>query len=320
MELNLILHVIEALQSFKSVNGLKIFFKKTLKTIQKKSGIFYIHTKVPTILQIEPTNYCNCKCLCCSIHRSKRKRGYMDLYLFKKIIDDASQIGVKRIHLYLHGEPLLHPQIVKMIDYIKSKNLSVDLTTNGMLFTKDKIESILHSGVNNKDIITFSILGYSKEVHERIMKGINHDEVVRNIFYLLKLKEKIKKNRPTIQIAFYTMPENEHEKEQFMKYWRGKVDYLKAYPISKSFSGYKKEVYAEKHRKYSCETLWERMTIFWNGDVTICCSDVDGDHILGNLKDQSITKIWNDQKLLSIKKLHKKKQFQKIPFCYNCDL
>ncbi|GAI91258.1 unnamed protein product, partial [marine sediment metagenome] len=90
----------------------------------------------------------------------------MDFDFFKRIIDDASQIGVKTIHLYLHGESLLHPQLVEMISYIKSKNLEFNLTTNGMLLNKEKIELILHSGVSSADHIVFSILGYSKEVHE----------------------------------------------------------------------------------------------------------------------------------------------------------
>ena len=83
----------------------------------------------------------------------------MDFELFQRIIDEAARVGVKRVHLYLHGEPLLHPQIVDMISYIKSRNLVVHLTTNGMLLDKEKAEAILRSGVNGADHFRISVLG-----------------------------------------------------------------------------------------------------------------------------------------------------------------
>ena len=83
----------------------------------------------------------------------------MKFDLFKKIIDDASQISVMGIDLYLLGEPLLHPQFVEMISYIKSKDLRVNVLTNGMLLNVEKVESILRSGLNIADNITFSMYG-----------------------------------------------------------------------------------------------------------------------------------------------------------------
>lgn len=67
------------------------------------------------------------------------------------------------MRLFLHGEPLLPPQIVNMMSYAKSKDLSLHLTTNGMLLDQDKTEVILRSGINWADHITFSILGDSRE-------------------------------------------------------------------------------------------------------------------------------------------------------------
>ncbi|MBY8999028.1 MAG: SPASM domain-containing protein [Candidatus Thorarchaeota archaeon] len=62
------------------------------------------------------------------------------------------------------------------------------------------------------------------------------------------------------------------------------------------------------------------MTIGWNGDVILCCNDVDGEFILGNLSDQSISEIWNSKRLLAIKRIHKQKQFERIPICHTCDM
>ena len=276
--------------------------------------------KSPLSLQIEPTNYCNVDCVCCPASRSSRPRGRMDIDLFHSIIDDASQIGVKRVRLFLHGEPLLHPQIVEMIHYAKSNNLSVHLRTNGMLFNKEKIEAVLGSGVNRGDHITFSILGYSRKVHERIMRRGNHDRIVKNIFDFLELRSEHQVNGPVIETIFYTMPENQHEEEQYLNYWRGIVDHARlGGRISESFSEYKRGGNIAP-REQTCTNIWERMTVFWNGDVTICCEDVDGDWVIGNLKRHSIVETWNCEQLLAIRRIHREKRFQEFPFCRNCDM
>ncbi|MFW6149154.1 MAG: SPASM domain-containing protein [Atribacterota bacterium] len=306
------------LDSLRSIKNLRIFYVN-LFTIFTRAGVTF-YTRLPPTLQIEPTNFCNLNCHYCPTQKqSSRKKGYMKFDLFQKIVNEASEIGVAKVDLYLHGESLLHPQFVEMLRYIKSKNLSVNIDTNGMLFTSKKIKDILHSGLDRTDSFTFSLYGYSKQVNERLMDGVNHEKVIKNIHDFLKLRKKYEMCGPVIRTIFYTVPENKDEKEKFVEYWREIVDIVIVSRISKSFSEYKGEKITTPLRKKNCWILWNRMTIFWNGDVTFCGCDVDGDYVLGNLKEQSIKEIWNSKKLLAIKKIHKKKQFQKIPLCARCD-
>jgi len=95
--------------------------------------------KGPRIIFIEPTNYCNYKCTICPITSMKRKKGFMNLDLFKKIVDEASNIGIKRINLQMYGEPLLHPKLLEMIRYAKSKkSFEVWFDTNVYLLDEKK--------------------------------------------------------------------------------------------------------------------------------------------------------------------------------------
>jgi hypothetical protein len=250
----------------------------------------------------------------------ERARGYMDIGLFRKIIDDASEIGVKRVHLYLHGEPLLNPQIVGMIGYIKSRGLAFTIATNGMLLDREKIEGILSSGVNNSDHFMFSILGHSKVVHEGIMRGVSQEKVKKNLLLFLKLRKLYKLNGPVIETVFYQMPENEHEKKQFYNYWHGIVDHVRICDkISEQFSRFKTKDNFLPPRSKTCRNLWERMTIFWNGDATLCTADLEGIYIVGSLEKKSIKELWNCEGLLSIRKLHKENKFHDLSLCFNCD-
>jgi radical SAM protein with 4Fe4S-binding SPASM domain len=249
----------------------------------------------------------------------KRAMGFMDFGLFKKIVDDAASTGVKRIWLYAQGESLLHPQIVNMIEYIKKKQLGIDLTTNGMLLDENKANAMLNAGMDSADYITFSIMGQSQEVHETIMKGVNHRTVEQNLFNLIKLRNNRRKSGPIIQTDFYIIPENQHETAAYEKYWGNIVDHaLPPRPISRLFSrhGDMSQI-APRHE--ICTQAWERMTVFWNGDVTICNQDIQGEFVFGNLQSQSIRELWNHKTFRQFKTQHKDNKFVDLPLCNKCD-
>lgn len=314
-------YALEELRFVKSLQDLVFFFNKVGYLLPRITGNLERYSKIPPSLQIEPTNFCNIQCICCSTARSTRPRGYMDFGLFQKIIDEASDGGVKRVHLYLHGEPLLHPKILDMVTYIKTKGMAINLTTNGIYLNNEKSIQLLHSGVNSADYFMFSVLGFSKEIHEYIMRGIKHDIIINNILNFLELRKGLKINGPIVETMFYIMPKNEHEIKHYEDFWHGKVDHARVVGrISQSFSEYKKEEKAVLSRTKTCPMLWERMTIFWNGDVSLCSQDVDGDWVLGNLRKQSIFEIWNSEKMLSIKRIHMEKRFRDFQFCLSCDM
>ncbi|MEX2720399.1 MAG: radical SAM/SPASM domain-containing protein [Candidatus Wukongarchaeota archaeon] len=60
-----------------------------------------------------------------------------------------------------------------------------------------------------------------------------------------------------------------------------------------------------------CKSLFRTCVILWNGDVTLCCHDLKGKRVIGNIKNNSLKDIWNCDKY---KKLRKK------GFCDNCEV
>ena len=314
-------HGLKELKFIRTLDDVRIFVHQKLPFfLSRVSGNPARDRQVPLSLQIEPTNICNVKCICCSTAESKRAKGFMDFALFRKIVDDASKAGVRRIHLYLHGEPMLHPQIVGMIRHIKSKSIGFTMTTNGMALQREKVEAILDSGVNSADYIVFSILGYSREVHEKIMRGVDHSKVEANVDAFRELRKKSKANGPILETVFFRMPENEHEEEKFIKKWEKKVDRVhQVLGISQQFAGRADHHHLNFLRDRTCKNLWERMTIYWNGDVTICTSDLDGKHVYGNAREQSVKELWNSEKLLQTKRLHKEGRFAESALCSKCD-
>ena len=320
MKTDLFRFIFEELRFIQSAKDVRNLYDKFPYLVPRITGNYYRKRKVPLSLQIEPTNHCDVSCICCSRDRMSRKKGYMEFKLFQKIIDDAAQNNMKRIHLYLHGEPLLHPEVIEMIRYIKTRRMGFQMATNGMRLDKANANTLLRTGVDSSDHILFSILGHSREVHELIMKGVRHDWVMKNISDFLELRKSLGINGPVIETVMYVMSENEKEEAKFLKYWRNVVDHVRRVgPISQQFAKYKRGDDLLSPRTKTCKNLLERMTIYWNGDVTLCAADLDGAHVLGNLMEKSIKEIWNGKDLINIKKLHKEKNFQSLQLCSNCD-
>jgi radical SAM protein with 4Fe4S-binding SPASM domain len=138
---------------------------------------------------------------------------------------------------------------------------------------------------------------------------------------MLKIREELKVNGPIIETVYYIMPENQHETQDYLQMWSGVVDHVRlSGEISQSFALSGQDTETAIVRTNTCTNLWQKMTIRWNGEVILCCNDVNGKIILGNVKDQPISEIWNSDKLLSIKRIHKRKEFERIPMCYTCDM
>jgi len=307
------------LRFIKSYKDLEILLRKTSYTLFTSVNLLNKYHKNPLGLQIEPTNCCNAACAFCPGRRSTRKNGYIDMDLFKRIVDEAAMLGVKRIYLDLHGEPTLHPRIIEMIQYVKSKNLAFHMTTNGMLLDQENSREILRAGVTRADHITFSILGDSKNTHNSLMKHANLEIIKENICALVDARKQLGLNGPVIDTIFRKIDQNRYEEEGYRDTWNGIVDYAKSGgSISKSFSTYKLGT-PSIARKQRCKTVQERMTIYWNGAVTICPHDLDGDYVLGNLNEQSIQEIWNGEQLSTLRKLHREKRFAEFPLCERCD-
>ncbi len=304
------------LQYVHSINDSKIYVRKILDAaihgVREYSG-----RSSPVQLKIEPTNICNADCISCSTKRARRGRGNMPIDLFKKIIDDASQLRVRSVALYIHGEPLLHPQIGDMLSYIKEKGIAFYIRTNGSALSGRKAEEILSAGVDFTDHVTVSILGLSKQVHEKVMGKIQHEKVVENVLRFIEMRNERGLKGPILDVIFYEMPENKHEKEAFVDYWSGKVDRVLMGETSVSFANYNSDKQPTIVRTHSCSEI-RNMWVLWNGDVTLCYQDINGEYNFGNLEHQSISEVWNSDKLVNIRQSHKRKEFSGIPICSHC--
>jgi radical SAM protein with 4Fe4S-binding SPASM domain len=298
----------------------------------------------PLYAVIGITDNCNLNCKMCIRNEPtiKNRRKDMSFEQYKYIIDRLPSL---RLVIPMgFGEPLLHKDIFKIIEYSLKKKIDVRLFTNGTLLNKKIAERLIAIGVTN---IVFSIDGATPSTMEKIRKNLKFNEVIENIKYLSLLK---KNTKSKIQIKFSTtlMRENIHELPQIVelakelgvtKIITQDVQYQPSSLKLRTLNEEEKkrirnifkdaEARAIKYKiilqqssidqhKYltNCTSPWKVMIINSSGFVQPCCG---APYIyLGNVFEEDPIKIWRNEKFVAWRKTVKSKT---PPFeCTNCTL
>jgi SynChlorMet cassette radical SAM/SPASM protein ScmF len=114
------------------------------------------------------TEGCNLRCRHCWIkppHESgdTPKYPYVDIELFKHIVDQALELGLITAKL-TGGEPLIHPEIEKVISYVHEKGLRLNIETNGVAITPALAKLIV--AAPQKAFLSISLDSHLAEMHE----------------------------------------------------------------------------------------------------------------------------------------------------------
>lgn len=140
----------------------------------------------PTMLQIEVTSRCNFRCSYCIVHNGTETGavGDMSLDLFKQILDRFPL----SYYLQLHGqgEPLLHPELAKMVAYADEQKRFSSIVSNGSLWTESRSKELLDAGV---DVIAISLDLAEPHEMEADRLGLKYDRVVDTIARLLSWRD-----------------------------------------------------------------------------------------------------------------------------------
>jgi MoaA/NifB/PqqE/SkfB family radical SAM enzyme len=92
----------------------------------------------PIYVRIKPTNRCDHNCFDCvynsdfsGIHTSMRKADEIPREKMLEILKDFKEIGVKSITYSGGGEPLVHPNIIEILNETEKNNIYFSIITNG---------------------------------------------------------------------------------------------------------------------------------------------------------------------------------------------
>ena len=237
----------------------------------------------------------------------------------QKIVDESK--GRTEL-LYLAngvGEPLIHPNIIEMIEYANKSGIHTMMGTNGTLLTKDLSNRLFHSGL---DIIELSIDAATSSTYNRVRGGKNYPQLLKNIRTFAETQLSNKAVKPFTILQFIMTKFNAQEAEQFYNKFKDEGFDLIAFVNCHTWAGNMPNfsVSSKKPlRKVSnCRLLWNQVAILWNGDVTPCNYDFDGKSVIGNANKNSIEEIWNCPKMIRIRNYHSSGNYTKVECCKYC--
>lgn len=308
-------------------NLIKSLSSYYLSLLTKKSTIW----GMPPFIMIEPTSICNLKCPLCPSGTGKleRTKGFMDINLYKKVIDEVKDTTIMII-LWNQGEPLLHENLIEMIRYNHSYGLFT-MTSSNLNHLPDP-EGLVQSGL---DTLIVSLDGASQETYNKYRVNGDFQTVISNTEALIKAKKKLSSTTPVIKWQFIVMKHNEHEiqtiKELAKKigvdelvfktvqiYDKSDIDTF--LPVNEKYRRY--EVIGDNYRpkgkiRNRCRRIFTQPVVNCDGELAICCFDKDNKYKVGNLTNHSFRELWNSSNFHKWRNIVLQDR-KKMDICQNC--
>lgn len=284
----------------------------------------------PVNIFIEPTNLCNLKCPMCptGAGTTKSKKGFLEITILEKVARELKH-KPQTFGLWLSGEPLLHFQIVEMIEICKKFNINCTIHTNAVRLLPELSEKLINAGLYE---ISFSFDGRTKDEYEIMRKGADYNSIMNNIKYFLEIKKYQNLTIPRVIIQnIERYEEGKHQRlpvydnlNNLKQHFNGlPVDEFKTI-LAHSWSGSLINEYVSpphtKGIRWVCIVPYRDLTINWRGEAVTCCGDFDNANILGDIKNENLYDLWNNKNFQRFRAAMHSKEIEKYPLCQNCEL
>ena len=254
----------------------------------------------PLTLHVETTNSCNLDCVMCFQQTMERKKGRIDFDFYKAVINQASG-WVHHLQLANFGEPLLHPQIVEMVEYAATHGFFVELFTNGTLLTEERARALIAAGVGK---INISIDALDPAVYHGL-RGTELAPVLENLRTLRRLRDASGKPTPFLVVAGSDLQGNPGQPERIRREHKSLgADSWYVTP-SMNWAGNADQSSAIKQRGSrvrGCLFPWYLMAVSREGIVTPCCIDAELRNAGGTFPDMSLGEIWNGESMQRLRR------------------
>ena len=240
---------------------------------------------LPKAIYFETVTRCCSPCEFCpaSVHYDPRPFTLMPEKVFKKVIDELSEYHFRGvIGLWNNNEPLLDKRLEKFVEYVAKRlpNAEIRLLTNGILLTPDRGKRLLDAGVK-----VLGIDNYSDKC-EILLPNVK------------EFLEKVASRYPDKTIRV-----------------------LERFPYEKllNLAGWSPNNRRRVTLRAFCNWPFTSLIVGTDGSVTYCCNDFLFEYSVGNVKEESLLKIWHGERINYIRMhlLQGDRSFNDL--CGNCD-
>lgn len=298
--------------------------------------IAYIRPDSPSVLQVEPTNHCNLKCIMCPRNEMTRATGTLTPEVWERILDTWQNSYRQfsspfiyqqanhqftthtpgRIKFFFMGEPLLHKKMKKMIHMAHAKGCTLTVQTNGTLLKFPKIrQALLESAI---DQIAVSIDGIDATTYATIRQGSQFKPLLAGLEAFHQERQAAGLEKELVICVSTITPahikDEEIHTQPLFQHLHPYVDHFLSIRLGRrnttQFLNANGQIIDQPREITSalttttpglCRDPLYKMNLLWNGAATPCCYDINGQLELGNVTTSGgVDALWQSQTMRSI--------------------
>jgi len=167
----------------------------------------------PVCLYLEVTNRCNLLCETCPrTFEALEPPADMSWALFTRIVDQAP--GVKRAVLHGVGEPMLVPELPRMIRYLKDRGVYVLFNTNGTLLREKRFRELINAGL---DELRVSLDAADAASYAQVRGRPFFDRIVRDVRHMRAFQDEAGVSHPRISLWLTGLKETIQQLPDFVR-------------------------------------------------------------------------------------------------------
>lgn len=225
------------------MNFFRAFNKNLLKaglTFFDNSLVYLLNKRPyrsPLFVGWDITSTCNAKCVYCD--RWKKENQTKNLTLEEKliIVKELARAKVWMISIG-GGEPLIESDLEIVLKELKKSDIFTNILTNGSLL-KEKGDMLIDSEVNN---IIISVDSSYPKLHDSVRNYVGlFKKINEGVEYI---KNNRKGRKPYLIVRMLLNKRNFFDLDDYLHYWKNKVDDVLLQPIHHS-----KKLYLKHHQR-----------------------------------------------------------------------
>lgn len=274
---------------------------------------------------VELSNWCNHACIFCTNPRMNRGKGFLDIDLFRKFLNEAVPAGLRELGLYTTGEPFFVKNLPDFVRVAKESGIEyVYITTNGALATIDRVTPVIDAGLSS---LKFSFNAGSREKYKLVHGKDDFDKVLSNIRNIWTYKTENKLPLRMLASCIVTkFIEDEIEKvKALLLPYVEEIVFVgvgnqggQSVEQSLQLASYLSDKPLPRGQKASpCAMLWTRLHLTFEGYLTLCCVDYENALTYADVRNTSVKDAWNNIQIQEMRRRHQSQNLQGT-LCRNC--
>jgi MoaA/NifB/PqqE/SkfB family radical SAM enzyme len=169
-------------------------------------------------IDLEVTSVCDATCEFCPREVMPDKKRFLSMELVERLADDIRQTPPHFVMLCGIGEPVLHPQLGRIVQTLAATGVRVEMTTHGGRMSAGRFEELVAQGLSG---FNFSLNAVTAETHRAVMRLTNFKQIVATVEEIIDLREQAYP-AVSMHVSFVISALNRHEVADFVAFWRDK--------------------------------------------------------------------------------------------------